>query len=231
MTKYLLAVPLLWACSALASDIVVYPHGTANPGIYVPGFRTYSTDSYITSRQNVSLLKELGHVIPQLRIAGFSSASPGETALLCRLSFPVYLPGKVAHEVYLAESMRAELSEAGLYADTAPVALLGHLVSMDFNSFGTGKWVLEARFFVEGKEPVTIKYEHGFPLGVLAVQACRDVTHALVPAMQGFLFTVYSDPKFQNLLRPTGSPTATLGRPQEELAGSLQSSDSGGQRP
>lgn len=231
MTKHLLALPLLCSLSALASDIVVYPQGTANPGIYVPGFRTYSTNSYSTSSQNVSLLKQLAHSFPQLRIAGFSAVSPGEATLLCRLSFPVYLPGKVAHEVYLAESMRAELSEAGLYADTAPVALLGHLISMDFNSFGIGKWVFEARFSVEGKEPVTIKHEHSYPLGILAVQACRDVTQALVPAMQGFLFTVYSDPKFQDLLRPTGNPTANADRPQGELAGSPQPSDTGGQLP
>lgn len=190
MTKFVLLLQLLWPLGVFANNLIVYPYGMAKPSIYIPGFRTYSTSTYRTSSQNVAFLKELGQSLPQLRIAGFSATSPAETTRVCRLSFPVYLPGKVAHEVYLAESMRAELLAAGLYADTAPVALNGHLVSMDFSSVGTGKWVIEARFSVEGKEPVTIKHEHSYSIGIGAVQACGDVSRALVPALQGFLLAV-----------------------------------------
>ncbi|WP_143477729.1 hypothetical protein [Pseudogulbenkiania subflava] len=148
-------------------------------------------------------MKELKQSIPQIRIAGFGAASPGKTTLFCRLSFPVYLPDKMAHEIFLAEAMRAELLEAGLYSEDATVSVTGHLVSMDFNSFGTGKWIIEAKFEVEGKEPVTIKYEYTYPISMTAVNACGDVSRALVPALQGFLFTVYSDAGFKALLQPT----------------------------
>lgn len=231
MTKYLLILSLLWSFGALADDMIVYPHGMAKPGIYVPGFRTYSTSTYRTSGQNVEFLRQLSQSLPKLRIAGFSATSPGETTLVCRLSFPVYLPGKIAHEVYLAESMRAELLEAGLYSETAPVALNAHLVSMDFNSVGTGKWVIEARFSVAGKEPITIKHEHSYSIGMGAVQACGDVSRALVPALQGFLFAAYSDSNFQALLQSTANPAVNSDRPQAELVGSLQPSASGGQLP
>lgn len=231
MTKYLLFLPLLWSFSALADDIIFYPHGIGKPGIYIPGFRTYSTSTYHTSSQNIELLKQLGKTLPPLRIAGFSATSPGETTLVCRLSYPIYLPGKIAHEVYLAESMRAELLEAGLYADTAPIALNGHLVSMDFNSFGTGKWLIEARFSVEGKEPVTIKYEHNYSIGMGAVQACGDVSRALIPALQGFLFAVYGDSKFQALWQSAANSDVNSNRPEANLADSLRPSASGNQLP
>lgn len=207
MRKYLLLLlHLLPFATCAADDMIVYPSGIGKPGIYIPGFRTYSTNWYRTSSQNVAALKELQQSIPLIRIAGFGAASPGETTLVCRLSFPVYLPNKMAHEVFLAEAMRAELLEAGLYSEDAPVALSGHLVSMDFNSFGTGKWTIEAKFAVEGKEPVTIKHEYTYPISMTAVNACGDVSRALVPALQSFLLAVYRDEGFRELLQPAANP-------------------------
>lgn len=221
MRKYLTLLLHLLPFAAYASgDMIVYPNGMGKPGVYVPGFRTYSTNWYSTSSQNVAVLKEMRQSIPPIRIAGFGAASPGKTTLVCRLSFPVYLPGKMAHEVFLAEAMQAELLEAGLYSENAPVAVNGHLVSMDFNSFGTGKWKIEAKFEVEGKEPVTIKYEYTYPISMTAVNACGDVSRALVPALQGFLLTVYSDTGFKALLQPTVNPVLNADRSPAEPAGS-----------
>ena len=206
MTKYLLFLPLLWPCWVPAADMMIYTHGMASPGIYVPGFRTYSTGIYSSAEPNIELLKKLAPKIPKLRIAGFGANEPGKASLVCRLSFPVFLPGKIPLEAYLAEAMRTELLEAGIYADTSPVALNAHLLAMDFNSIGTGKWTIEAIFSVEGKGPVTIKFDYSYPIGLGAVQACADVSRALVPAIQGFLHATYSDPGFQALLLPTVSP-------------------------
>lgn len=207
MRKYLLLLAqLLCLGQALAAnDIILYPNGVGRPGVYIPGFRTYSANAYSPSAQNVALLRDLKQAFPSIRIAGFSSYAPGETTLVCRLSYPVFLPGKMPYEVYLAEAMRAELMEAGIYAEDASVGLNGHLVAMDFSSFGTGKWTIEATFSVEGKEPVTIKHEYSYSVAAGAVQACNDVSRALVPAMQDFLHVVYSDPRFKDLLRVTAN--------------------------
>lgn len=205
MHKYLLLlVQLICLGQAYAdTDYILYPKGTAKPGIYIPGPRTYVANVYSPSAENVALLRELKQAFPSVRIAGFSSYAPGEATLVCRLSYPVYLPGKIPYEAYLAEAMRAELQEAGLYAENALIGLNGHLVAMDFNSFGTGKWTIEAKFSVEGREPITIKHEYTYPVAAGAVSACGDVSRALVPAMQDFLHVVYSDPQFRNLFRMT----------------------------
>ncbi|MBS1190549.1 MAG: hypothetical protein H6R10_2341 [Rhodocyclaceae bacterium] len=203
MRKYLLLLAQLICLdqATAANDIVLYPNGVSRPGIYIPGFRTYSANPYSPSAENVALLREFKQAFPPMRIAGFSSYAPGEASLVCRLSYPVYLPGKIPYEAYLAEAMRAELLEAGLYAEDASVGINGHLVAMDFNSFGTGKWTIEATFSIDGKEPIAIKHEYTYSVAAGAVRACNDVSRALVPAMQDFLHAVYSNPQFKDLLR------------------------------
>lgn len=189
-----------------ADDIILYPRGMDRPGLYIPGYRTYSSAPYINSPRNVAALQELKQTLPTVRLSGFSSSSPGKTSLACRLSYPVYFPGKAPYEIYLAEALRAELFEAGLYDDRLGVPIAGHLVTMDFSSFGSPKWIVEATFSVPEKEPIAIKYEYPFSVGSGAARACGDTSIALVPAIQGFLLTVYSDPKFKalfNLANPT----------------------------
>jgi hypothetical protein len=79
---------------------------------------------------------------------------------------------------------------------------------MDFSSFGTGKWTIEAKFGVEGKEPITVKHVHTYSVSMGAVNGCGDVSRALVPALQGFLMAVYSDAGFKALIKPTTIPTS-----------------------
>lgn len=190
----ILALALLFA-----SPYTAYADPVDYSIIYVPAFRTYSAKEYGTSAKNVEFLKGLKQSIPALRIAGFGAKNPGNTSLICRMSFPVYLPGKVPFEAYLAEAMQAELYEADLYNETSPVAVMGRLNVMDFNSSG-GTWTIEAEFPVEGKVPVAFRHVHRFDTSFFAVQACGNVTQALVPALQEFLLAVYSDEKFKELV-------------------------------
>jgi hypothetical protein len=168
--------------------------------IYVPGFQTFKADQYIVDAENLSALKLIKENSTPFKISGFTTSMKGDNWLVCRMSFPVYPPGKVPYQEFLAEAMRAELVEAGLYSAESKFGIRGHIVSMDFSSFGSGKWTIEARFEADQKDPITIKHEYSFSLSILATKSCENVTNALVPAIQGFLNTVYKDERFAALL-------------------------------
>ena len=70
------------------------------------------------------------------------------------------------------------------------------LDEFDFSSFGTGKWTIQATLSAEGKSPLVVKNEYTYPVSVGAVPGCKDVMNALVPGIEAFLFTLYSDPRF-----------------------------------
>jgi hypothetical protein len=200
MLKYFLAILVSLICTQVsASDFLVYPRGFTKPGVYVPGFHTYFSDKYTSSDRNVSLLKTIKKDLVPVRIADFGSNAPGKASMVCRASYPVHTPGKIPFEAFIAEAMKAELSEAGLYSETG-AEITANLNAIEFASFGVGKWTIEATFAVEGKEPLKVKHETTYPVSFGAVAACDDVTQALVPAIQEFLYQFYSSPQFKLLL-------------------------------
>jgi hypothetical protein len=168
--------------------------------LFVQGFRTFFAGQYVAPEKNRAVLRQLKGQMSKIRIADFSADDPDMTTLVCRLSWPVYAPAKLPYAMFLAGAMRDELTREGLYASDDGIAVTGHLDSINFDSFGSGKWKIAATFSVEGKTPVTVKHDMAFPVGFGAASACRDVRDNLVPAMQEFLFAVYSDPQFQAMV-------------------------------
>lgn len=167
---------------------------------YFEGFRTFFAGEYVAPEKNLALLREIKDRVPRIRIADFSADDPEMATLVCRMSWPLHAPAKLPYAMFLAGAMRDELTREGLYSSTDGVEVTGRLDSMNFESFGSGKWKIAATFSVEGKTPVTVKHETAFPVAFGAAGACRSVRDNLVPAMQEFLFAVYSDPQFQALL-------------------------------
>ena len=168
--------------------------------LFVQGFRTFFAGEYVAPEKNLAVLRQLKDQMRKIRIADFIADDPDMTTLVCRLSWPVYAPAKLPYPMFLAGAMRDELTRAGLYASDDGIALTGHLDSINFDSFGSGKWKIAATFSVEGKTPVTVKHEIAFPVGFGAASACKDVRDNLVPAMQEFLYAAYSDPQFQAMV-------------------------------
>jgi hypothetical protein len=168
--------------------------------MFVQGFRTYFAGEYVAPEKNLAVLRELKKQMPKIRIADFSADDPEMTTLVCRMSWPLYAPAKLPYTVFLAGAMRDELTREGLYSSNDGIEVTGRLDSINFESFGSAKWKIAATFSVEGKTPVTVKHETAFPVGFGASSACTSVRDNLVPAMQEFLFAVYSDPQFQALM-------------------------------
>lgn len=200
MLKYFLTALLTLVCAqATASGFIVYPRGFSNPGTYIPGLHTYFSGRYTLAERNVNLLKAMNGEIVPVKITGFGSNTPGKASLVCRASYPVQVSDQIPFEAFIAEAMKAELSEAGLYSPTG-AEISANLDAIEFASFGVGKWTIEATFAVDGKRPLTVKHEMTYPVSFGAVAACADVTQALVPAIQEFLYQLYSSPQFKALI-------------------------------
>lgn len=183
---------------AQASDFILK---IGSSELFVPGFRSYFSDEYVVPEKNSVLLRGLKPIISPLRVIDFTSSKPGMTTLWCRGSYPVYAPAKIPYEVFLAGAIKSELTKSDLYSVETGVPLSFDLKLIDFDSSGAAKWTIEATFSVPGKESVTIKNETPFEVSFSASRACGQVKVALVPAIQEFLFHVYSNSKFQELLQ------------------------------
>lgn len=174
------------------------PYGTNT--ISIPGFRTYVASGYIPSEQNINLLKEMKVKAASLRLVEFDTSKNNVAMLMCRMSFPVYGPGKTPFASLLEAAANLELAESGLAAPDAPRAQ-ATLEEFDFSSFGGGKWTMRATLTVQGKEPLTVKYVHPYSVSGGAVAGCTDVTNAMVPAIESFLHALYADARFLDLMQ------------------------------
>lgn len=204
--RHLLFAALLVLFSAEASAQTetstgdFFLHLSGNRSMFLQGFRTYFGGEYVAPDKNLAYLREMKPRLRLIKIADFTAKDPDMTTLVCRLSWPVYAPAKLPYAMFLAGAMRDELTKAELYSETEGVELKANLDSINFESFGSAKWVIAVTFSAPGKAPVTVKHEMPFDVPFAAAGACRMVTSNLVPSMQEFLYAAYSDPQFQELL-------------------------------
>ena len=167
--------------------------------ISIPGFRTYVASGYVPSEQNISFLKEMKDTAAGLRLITFDTSRNNVAMLMCRLSFPVYGPGKTPFASLLEAAANLELAESGLAVPDGP-RVQATLEEFDFSSFGGGKWSIRATLTVPGKEPLTVWSVHSYPVSGGAVAGCTDVTKAMVPAIESFLHALYADVRFRELM-------------------------------
>ncbi len=186
----------------LASSTGAWAAGSYVPTytIAIPGFRSYVASGYTPSARNIELIKEMKAKAPALRLLKFDLAKNNKDMLLCRASFPVYGPNKTPFASLVEAAANLELVEAGLAAQDA-TTVQATLDEFDFSSFGTGKWTLRATLTAAGKPPLVVSHEYSYPVSGGAVAGCTDVTNALVPGIEAFLYALYSDPRFIETLQ------------------------------
>lgn len=182
---------------ALAADVLL-PSGRST--ISIPGFRTYMASGYVPSAQNVIFLKEMKDKGRGLRLVSFYSSKNNTALLMCRMSFPVYGPKKTPFASLLEAAMNLELGESGFASPDAP-RVQATLKEFDFSSFGGGKWTMRVTFTLPGMEPLTINQVHSFSVSPSAAAGCKDVTNAMVPAIESLLNAFYSNARFLELMQ------------------------------
>ena len=188
---------LLAALPSLAADRPA-PYGTNT--IYIPGFRTYMASGYAPSESNMALIREVSAKAAGLRLVAFDTSKNNAALLMCRMSFPVYGPGKTPFAALLEAAANLELAGAGRAVPDAP-RVQATLDGFDFSSFGGGKWTLRATLRSPGMDALTVEHVHAYPVSAGAVAGCTDVTNAMVPAIESFLHALYADVRFVELMQ------------------------------
>ena len=155
-THFFAFLSLVFSVQVAASDILIYkPSGS----IVVPGFQTYFSNVYVPPVKNLELLKQIKSAVTFVNPISFTSESASGSALICRMSYPIYAPGKIPFESFIEGALYTELNQAELLKPDASSQIKGRLDAIDFSSFGSGKWTIQATFSAEGKEPLTVKHE------------------------------------------------------------------------
>jgi hypothetical protein len=180
-----------------AADVLL-PFGRST--ISIPGFRTYMASGYVPSAQNIVFLQEMKGKASGLRLVAFDTSKNNAAMLMCRMSFPVYGPRKTPFASLLEAATNLELGESGLALPDAP-RVQATLEEFDFSSFGGGKWTMRVTFTLPGKEPLTINHVHSYAVSPSAGAGCKDVTNAMVPAIESLLNAFYSDARFLELMQ------------------------------
>lgn len=193
--QFLISLTLLLPFNAYASGDLAHRKIAEIRTIYVPAFRTYFANEYKLSERNVAFLKSISAKMGPFHLSIGSSQTTD--VRYCRASYPIYMPGKVTYESFLAEAMKAEMAEAGMITEAVGAPVVMSITTMDFTSFGTGKWSIEAMVSTQGDNNLVIKHEVEFPVSLEAGAACGQVARALVSTMQEFFYLIYSSAVFQ----------------------------------
>ena len=153
------------------------------------------------SESNVALIRGLGSKATGLRLVAFDTTKNNAALLMCRMSYPVYGPGKTPFASLLEAAANLELAGSGLSVPEAG-RVQATLDEFDFSSVGGGQWTLRATLRSPGMDPLTVQHVHTYPVSAGAVAGCTDVTNAMVPAIESFLRTLYADARFVELMQP-----------------------------
>ena len=156
---------------------------------------------YVPSESNVELIRGLGSQATGLRLVTFDTSKNNDALLKCRMSYPVYGPGKTPFASLLEAAANLELAGSGLSVPEA-ARIQATLDEFDFSSVGGGKWTLRATLRSLGMDPLTVQHVHTYSVSAGAVAGCTDVTNAMVPAIESFLRALYADARFVELMQP-----------------------------
>ena len=199
LNKLIAFLLLAAALPILAADRPA-PYGTNT--IYLPGFRTYVASGYAPSESNIALVRALSAKAVGLRLLAFDTSKNNAALLMCRMSYPVYGPGKTPFATLLEAAANLELAGSGLSVPEA-ARVQATLDEFDFSSVGGGQWTLRATLRSPGMDPLTVQHLHTYPVSAGAVAGCTDVTNAMVPAIESFLRALYADARFVELVQST----------------------------
>lgn len=189
---------------AVFASLVAQPSLAYERTIYIPRSVMMYSQQYNFSSDNINALLDLKQKHPDIKVRlGKIVLSPGDDgSILCRTWFPISPAEKLPFGEFIKAALISELTEAGIYSESEGRALSLQFESIDFSSFGAGKWSFRASLSVENKEAQMFSHEHRFELAFAASPACRAVARAFMPSVQGFLKSIYHDTRFQELIFP-----------------------------
>ncbi|RJX31580.1 MAG: hypothetical protein C4516_07020 [Oxalobacter sp.] len=210
----LAVVALLSACTQKPVQTGEAVQGSAHytvssPGdddslLRIPGGNVYTLNKYLSSERNIAILKRAeGEGVAMKRVI-FAHSKNEAKALNCRATHLIYGTNKKPFSYLIESAMNQELKASGLmgskkYRVHAALDEM-NFSTLDYKLFGTGKWLMRMTLRERGKAPLVVVHEYAFPLAIMAEKTCTNAAEAMMPAIQSFLYKLYTDPRFGELV-------------------------------
>jgi len=161
-------------------------------------------DRYATNANVVEFL--YASTSPQIGVGAFRSTPDDLRGVAC-LSKSIEPPDNANFAFYIRTSLISELAAAGRYSKTGSLTLTGivekakleFVKKVGFGAQG-GRWTLELTVNSSNGASVTVEASRTYHTGWAPIR-CHIAAEALMPTVQKLMYELFTDSKFQSLLR------------------------------
>jgi hypothetical protein len=165
---------------------------------FLTGCSSYAVPRYGVSVSNVPALKQAGAA--PVNVGKFTATGESKKDISCRAVGPIKTPDERPYEEYLRKALIDELRLAGIYVESAPMALTGNLDRIDFDS-SAGKWMLAMTVKSTNGRTLTVANDHEYNTSFIGEKACALTAQAFPPAVQTLIGKLVHHPDFAGLLK------------------------------
>jgi hypothetical protein len=162
---------------------------------------TNTSGKYGASPRNVEAIRSSIGAI-NVSVGDFSSDSGEETTFFCRGAGPVKLQNGQSFQDYIEKAFINDLKLAGVYSEKSGLQISALIQELGFNSMpGAGKWVINASVSSSVSEGFLVESTYEFSTNFVAWKACQQVAQEFEPAVEEFINSVVTHPKFPALFK------------------------------
>jgi hypothetical protein len=157
------------------------------------------TQKYAPATKNILTLRDISsNTKNKINIGKFEGDSKITS---CRAFGYVSPPNNVTYATYIRNALIEELMLANVYSEKSNIEINGKLKEFEVDcAVGTGKWIIEMEFNINGKEPFTVKVSYDFEGAFIYEIVFNNAQQSLVPATQEFLNAVLNHDKIKSAI-------------------------------
>jgi hypothetical protein len=177
------------------------------PIVFVVGCASVNIEHYKISGTNIADLRNLRQSSPsQLKVGKFTSYTPGNDFVSCRMYGPIQPPQGQSYESYIQNALVSELKDAGLYSESARTEIYGHMEFMELRTGeissgsmvpGSAGWLIRMKFTIAGKDSFVVENMYRYFPAFAADEACLQAAQKFVPAVQDLLRQLFNHSGFR----------------------------------
>ena len=184
----------------------------------------YMIQAYAPSQRNVDALRQLRK---EDKALGLFVVVPFQKTFTCRKTHTIQAGAPLQHAFseLFQNAINSELTQSGMVVSQRLRTRM-RIEEFDFSTIKTDGWVIRATLKRRGRKPLTVSHRHPILFALTATAACHNTVTALNVAIQDFLFTLYTHPRFAEFAhytpftgqasKPTGSTVRFIQRPPRE---------------
>ena len=170
----------------------------AATGFLLTGCMTFPTPQYVSSTDNILLLRDHRGVV--VALGPFTSKLPNPSEAMCRAAGPVKPGTGGTFAEFVRGALAQELAGAQMLASTASITLSGDLELAELSTLG-GQWRMALALKSSNGQSLRVSSKTDFNAAWNGVVGCQQAATQFVQAVRDLVAATVSDPSFVKLLR------------------------------